>query len=141
LGDGFGFGVVGGERVIDGEALALGSGDESLELEVGALRIQDGLENVGENAGTAFGDFTVGESEEDGVENIGDVIGGHEVVADAVHQFGEMFGRAFGKVMLAERLLGGDSEVAAGASIAGNVLAAETRGEGDRRLGGLGCGW
>jgi len=101
-----GAGVIAGERIVDAEAFAFGSGDEFLELEMGTLGIEDGLEDVGEDAGASFGDLVIGEGEEDGVESVGDGSGGVEIVGARVEEVGETLGRAFGEVVLAERLGG-----------------------------------
>ena len=136
---GAGFGVVVG--IVDVEALALGGGDELLELEVGALGVEDGLRDIGENAGSAFGNVAASTPEEDGIEDVCDAFGGVEVFGHAIQEVDELFGAAVGEVVLAEGLLGGDREVAAGRAGASDVRATRARGgalRSGRRCGGQG---
>jgi hypothetical protein len=101
-------------------------GFELLAAFDGAMGVQDGVRDVGEDAGLAFGNGALGKRKEDVIENAGDVFGRGEVVGQTSQVAGELFGAAGSgrrKVFLAERFLRRDGEITAGATAAGNMLA------------------
>lgn len=104
-------------------------------MKIGALGIEDGLRNVREDSGFAFGDVAVGEPEEDGVEDIVDAFGRVEVVRHFFQKIGEDHGTVLGKVVLAVGFHGGSGKIAAAAAVARDVRAALTqRWSGSERL-------
>ena len=131
------FGSVGGVvKIIEGQTAALRFGEDLLKLKIDALGVEDGLSNVGEDPGLAFGDVAVGSPEKDGVEDIADTFGGVEVLRHFLEQVEESLGAVLWKMVFAVGLCEGGGKIAAAATVARDVRAAlaSRRGRSQRLL-------